>query len=246
MSRFRDTSELTGAQPDGRDRARVTARRARLREALVAADRAHGVTDGRFDPRVLADLDRLGYRGAPCRSARGDRRRDGRADRRDRSSDRSGRDALSIARPIDLGGHRQGARPPLGRRGPRAGRRHRLPAGGRWRPRRPRRRSVRRAVADRHRGPDGGRRPPGGHRRQGPGGRDVVRRGSTAGPSMAGTSTTCSIRGPANRPIGGLLAVTVRRARPCLGRGLVQGAVHRRPRRRSRRRPVRAAWPPGG
>jgi thiamine biosynthesis lipoprotein len=62
MSRFRETSDLTiasravlhggSALVDGR-----------LRQALVVADRARRMTDGRFDVRVLGDLDRLGYRG---------------------------------------------------------------------------------------------------------------------------------------------------------------------------------------
>jgi len=64
MSRFRAWSDLT--------RLNATAGRGeavpipwRLELALAAADRAHRVTAGRFDPRVLRDLDRLGYAGAP-------------------------------------------------------------------------------------------------------------------------------------------------------------------------------------
>lgn len=100
MSRFRDTSEITMlnraagtgvvARPSGR-----------LRKALVAADRAHRLSAGRFDPRVLVDLDRLGYRGAPLvpeRTPAGDRPTDGRV------VEREGREGLSIAHPIDLGG----------------------------------------------------------------------------------------------------------------------------------------------
>ena len=36
----------------------------RLERGLVAADRANRLTDGRFDPRVLRDLEQLGYPGA--------------------------------------------------------------------------------------------------------------------------------------------------------------------------------------
>ena len=63
MSRFRESSGLTRL-----NRAAVEGRSVvvdqRLRRAVVATDRAYRVTGGRFDPRVLRDLDRLGYRGA--------------------------------------------------------------------------------------------------------------------------------------------------------------------------------------
>lgn len=66
MSRFRDSSEVTGL-----NRASVAGESLRvgrrLRRALVAADRARRVTGGRFDARRLRDLDRLGYRGVPIR-----------------------------------------------------------------------------------------------------------------------------------------------------------------------------------
>jgi len=107
MSRFRDTSELT-ALNHAAGTGRVSRPSSRLRQALVAADRAHRVTGGRFDPRVLADLDRLGYRGAALTT--GTARLDpGLAtDPADPSGggivDRVGRDGISIARPIDLGG----------------------------------------------------------------------------------------------------------------------------------------------
>ena len=68
MSRFRASSDLT--------RLNATAGRGeavpipwRLELALVAADRAHRVTAGRFDPRVLRDLERLGYAGCATRRA---------------------------------------------------------------------------------------------------------------------------------------------------------------------------------
>jgi thiamine biosynthesis lipoprotein len=60
MSRFRDDSELTrlnrgSGTLDGPSRDLV--------RGLVAADRAHRVTGGRFDARVMADLERLGIAG---------------------------------------------------------------------------------------------------------------------------------------------------------------------------------------
>jgi thiamine biosynthesis lipoprotein len=96
MSRFRETSELTAFN-------RVAGRgvmgrpSGRLRRALSAADRAVRVTGGRFDPRVLVDLDRLGYRGAPLPDAV-----DGPGGRRVVA--RCGRHELSLSRPVDLGG----------------------------------------------------------------------------------------------------------------------------------------------
>ncbi len=68
LSRFRDTSDLTEL-----NRAAGTGRTVdigrRLERAIAAADRARRLTDDRFDPRVLADLDRLGYRGAALPAA---------------------------------------------------------------------------------------------------------------------------------------------------------------------------------
>ena len=102
LSRFRMTSELTGLNLMAGSG--LAARPSpRLRRALAAADRAHRLTDGRFDPRVLADLDRLGYRGAPLTPAAG---------RPGAPSDgqggcviiRVGRDAIALDRPVDLGG----------------------------------------------------------------------------------------------------------------------------------------------
>ena len=113
MSRFRETSDLTTVnRAAGDGRCRPVDRR--LSAALHAADRAGRLTGGRFDARVLADLERLGYGGASV-------------DRR--PSDGSGADALGragagggttppgrwlavdprtsqvrVARPVDLGG----------------------------------------------------------------------------------------------------------------------------------------------
>jgi len=116
MSRFREKSELT-ALNNMAGTGSISRPSVRLRRALVAADRAHRVTRGRFDPRVLADLDRLGYRGAAL--APGTAQMDARpaatqgdprtvrapADPDERRVvDRIGRDGISIARPIDLGG----------------------------------------------------------------------------------------------------------------------------------------------
>lgn len=103
MSRFRDSSELTAL-----NRAAGTAMSAypsdRLRRALIAADRAHRITGGRFDPRVLADLERLGYRGAVLdRPGTREPRDEGRSVD-GRVVEGAGRGGLTVARPIDLGG----------------------------------------------------------------------------------------------------------------------------------------------
>ena len=95
MSRFRETSELTAFN---RVAGRSVAGRPSpwLRRALVASDRAHRVTGGRFDPTVLADLERLGYPGAPLPVLE--------ARTPARVIERCGRDSLSLPRPVDLGG----------------------------------------------------------------------------------------------------------------------------------------------
>jgi thiamine biosynthesis lipoprotein len=63
MSRFRDTSEVTRLnRRAGSGESVVVSRRLRL--ALAVSDRAHRVTGGRFDPRVLRALDALGDVGA--------------------------------------------------------------------------------------------------------------------------------------------------------------------------------------
>jgi thiamine biosynthesis lipoprotein len=105
MSRFRDTSELTTLN-HAAGTERISRPSVRLRRALVAADRAHRVTGGRFDPRVLADLDRLGYRGAALTTewAAADPSTAPADPSERRVVDRVGRDGFCIARPIDLGG----------------------------------------------------------------------------------------------------------------------------------------------
>jgi thiamine biosynthesis lipoprotein len=111
LSRFRETSDLTllnraatGALPGATATHAVDGR---LVRALVAARRAWRITGGRFDPRVLADLDRLGYRGAEVGTSDGvgevDPSRRPRPDREWLCADsRSGRAAVET--PVDLGG----------------------------------------------------------------------------------------------------------------------------------------------
>ena len=61
MSRFRPSSELTALNGVAGRPVRVSPR---LYRAVAAARRAWRLTDGSFDPRVAADLERLAYRGA--------------------------------------------------------------------------------------------------------------------------------------------------------------------------------------
>jgi thiamine biosynthesis lipoprotein len=107
MSRFRDSSDLTllnraagSGSPSEVDR--------RLVQALVAADRAGRLTEGRFDARVLADLERLGYHGIDLGPNAGSGADPG----ADRASERSPRwlcadsraSTVAVDRPVDLGG----------------------------------------------------------------------------------------------------------------------------------------------
>ena len=62
LSRFREDSELTRLHAAG-GRGQSVSRE--LRSALAAAHRATRVTDGRFDPTILRDLERLGAAGRP-------------------------------------------------------------------------------------------------------------------------------------------------------------------------------------
>jgi FAD:protein FMN transferase len=109
MSRFRDTSDLIRLDREAGTGRPVPVPR-RLERALVAADRAHRVTDGRFDPRLARALDRLGYAGAalgpPTRAE--DARTTGLV-AATASSDgpvvrRTGRGRMTVERPVDLGG----------------------------------------------------------------------------------------------------------------------------------------------
>jgi FAD:protein FMN transferase len=64
LSRFRDSSDLVALNRRAGD-PRPTAVERHLYESISAAHRAWRVTGGAFDPRVLGDLERLGYVGAP-------------------------------------------------------------------------------------------------------------------------------------------------------------------------------------
>jgi FAD:protein FMN transferase len=110
LSRFRPTSDLTAlneraGNPDPRPVHPSLAR------ALAAAWAAHRRTGGAFDPRVLVDLERLGYRGAAIAHTTGAADA-GPASRASRPAFPDGRwlhlDARSsraaIAAPVDLGG----------------------------------------------------------------------------------------------------------------------------------------------
>lgn len=110
MSRFREDSDLTSLHRVGGDGELPTVDR-RLVRAIVAADRAGRLTDGRFDARVLAALERLGDRGvgrgpiAPEPGA--DPAPDGSVavpDRPGRLAARLAPDRIRLVSPIDLGG----------------------------------------------------------------------------------------------------------------------------------------------
>ena len=103
MSRFRDTSELTALNRLA-GTGTVCRPSDRLRRALNAADRAHRITGGRFDPRVLVDLDRLGYRGADIATGVAGIPASPARPAGIRVVERLGRHGISLARPIDLGG----------------------------------------------------------------------------------------------------------------------------------------------
>jgi len=98
MSRFREDSELTALNrraPGSVDRtSRMLAR------ALAAADRAFRVTRGRFDPRVVAALERIGYVGVPQGNSPAAPRT-----ATDRVLVRDGRHGpVALPVPVDLGG----------------------------------------------------------------------------------------------------------------------------------------------
>jgi thiamine biosynthesis lipoprotein len=100
MSRFRPSSELSRLCLDPGHPTRVSPR---LYRALAAARRAWRVTDGAFDPRVRADLDRLGYAGA---RVGGDGSKTAAHDRRSRPWLLADPRQLevSVTEPVDLGG----------------------------------------------------------------------------------------------------------------------------------------------
>lgn len=97
MSRFRESSDLMRLNRMAGTGRPVSVPR-RLERALVAADRAHRVTDGQFDPRVLRDLERLGYPGAPLETEEAD------APAGDRIVQRREAGQLTVEQPVDLGG----------------------------------------------------------------------------------------------------------------------------------------------
>jgi len=98
MSRFREDSELTALNrraPGSEPRVSRT-----LTRALAAADRAVRVTGGRFDPRVVAALERIGYSGVPQGGGSSDT-----GSAPTRILVRDGRDGpVSLPLPVDLGG----------------------------------------------------------------------------------------------------------------------------------------------
>jgi FAD:protein FMN transferase len=64
LSRFRATSDLVRLNEAAGDPAGMSVH-PRLVAALAAAERARRMTGGAFDPRILRDLERLGYVGVP-------------------------------------------------------------------------------------------------------------------------------------------------------------------------------------
>lgn len=99
MSRFRADSEITRINRAGGRAGSVSGR---LRTALVLADRARRLTAGRFDPRVLRDMERLGFAAAPL----GDGGATGSRDVRDTNRRIAvvDEDRFQLSGPVDLGG----------------------------------------------------------------------------------------------------------------------------------------------
>lgn len=101
MSRFRDTSEITLLNRRAEHGVPTAASR-RLSRALAACDRAHRLTEGRFDPRVLRDLERLGDHGAPIGEA--GLVENHRPSPGDRIVEREAGGGIRLPQPVDLGG----------------------------------------------------------------------------------------------------------------------------------------------
>jgi thiamine biosynthesis lipoprotein len=102
MSRFREDSELTRLN---RARGPVSGLSRRLVAALTAADRAARLTGGTFDPRVLGDLERIGFTGVPQGAASEPRASGGTSERSLRLMRRTGRRGeIELIEPVDLGG----------------------------------------------------------------------------------------------------------------------------------------------
>lgn len=101
MSRYRDTSEITLLNRRvGRVETSVLSRR--MLAALTTCERARRLTDGRFDPRVLRILERLGDHGAPIGRLETGEPSDGSTDRRIVECDADG--GIRLSEPVDLGG----------------------------------------------------------------------------------------------------------------------------------------------
>jgi thiamine biosynthesis lipoprotein len=99
MSRFRDDSDITRLNRASR-RGESTAIDRRLAIALHACDRAHRLTEGRFDPRVIDRLEAWGYRGAYVESTTTPAALGSAA----RIVERVDRRRVRLPHPIDLGG----------------------------------------------------------------------------------------------------------------------------------------------
>jgi thiamine biosynthesis lipoprotein len=101
MSRFREDSELTLLARHGP--APVEGSSRMLVRALSAADRARRITSGRFEPRIVEALERIGYIGVPQGATMPPA--DARAATKNRIFVRDGRrGAIALPRPVDLGG----------------------------------------------------------------------------------------------------------------------------------------------
>jgi thiamine biosynthesis lipoprotein len=102
LSRFRDDSEVHRLRLAGGVAASPSRR---LVAALTAAARANRVTDGRFDPRVLAVLERLGSRPLGLTATLDDRAAGRRSDPSQSIFSREGRHGtLRVPAPVDFGG----------------------------------------------------------------------------------------------------------------------------------------------